>query len=36
MLGKEISTKGAIQIYCSVEFNPIDSHGKGELEFTIE
>ena len=36
MLGEQISNKGPIHIYCSVKFNPHDSHGKGQLGFTTE
>jgi len=36
MLEKEISTERAIHMYCSVQFNPLDSYGKVQLEITIE
>ena len=36
MLGEEISTKGPINLYCSEQFNPFVSHGKLQLEVTIE
>ena len=34
MQGDEFSTEGSIHKYCSVECNPLDSHGKGQQEFT--
>jgi len=36
MLGDKISTKGFININCSEQFNPFDSHGRAQLEVTIE
>jgi len=36
MLGEEISTEGHIHIYCSEQFNLLDSHGKVHIEVTGE
>jgi len=36
MVREEIITQGPIHIYCSKQFNPIDSRGKGQPEITIE
>jgi len=36
MLKEFISTEGHINIYCSVLFNHLDSHGKGQLKVNIE
>jgi len=36
MLREDISTKGPSHIYCSEQFNLLDSHAKGQLEFTNE
>jgi len=36
MLGEEISTERPIHLYCSEQFNPFASHGKLQLEVTIE
>jgi len=39
MLVEKISTESSvhsISIYCSEQFNPFESHGKVQLEFTIE
>jgi len=36
MLGEEICTEDPIHINCSEQFNPLDSHGKVQLEVTTE
>jgi len=36
MLGKEKSNEGPIHIYCRVNFNPFDYHGKVQQDFTID